>query len=364
MKKRILFVNRTSKLGIGTSTTLLLLIKYLCKEFDCAVVSDKHFSQFPHALEMFHVPHHALPDRVVLYLPALIKLIILGKFDLIYANGSNERSRGALWAAKLTRRPIIWHIHESLKKTAYAGTIRFADAVIANSKDTAERIRKFAYVSNPYVVYNGVELQDFNRDKQKSRDVIGSELGLDPEWLRVINIGNICRRKNQIDLIYAASQILALYPKTYFILVGNYKELDYLEQLKRLVNQCNIKQNIIFHDYTPNVGDYLCGSDLMLHTAETEPQGIAILEAMAADLPVVAYRVGGIGESIVDGESGFLVPFGDVNGLTQTICRLINNPQKRKRMGDAGYQRIKQNFTAEMTVNAVLDIICQTLQQR
>jgi glycosyltransferase involved in cell wall biosynthesis len=364
MKKRILFINNSSKVGIGTSTVLLQLIDYLHNEFDIAVVSDKQTLQLPDALDRVHIPHCALPDRFVQYLPAVVKVILRGKFDLIYANGSNERSRGAFWASRLTHKPFIWHIHESLRSSTYSHTFRFADAVIANSHDTAERIRRYANGTNPIVIHNGVTIKHFDLDKQISKNIIDLELDLKPDWMRVINVGRICQDKNQVDVINIAVQVLVQYPNTYFIILGNNQDPDYLIELKNIVKQKNLQKNIIFHDYASNVGDYLCSSDLMLHTALREPQGLVILEAMAAKLPVVAYKVGGVGESIVDGETGFLLPPGDVNGLAQVVCRLLGSQDERQRMGILGYQRAKDNFSTENMAQSVRIVINTALENQ
>ena len=100
VNKRILFINNSSSLGIGTSTILLLLLKYFHNEFDCAVVSDKHSVQLPETLKKLPIRHYALPDRFIFYLPSLVNLILRGKYDLVYANGSNERSRGRVLGSK------------------------------------------------------------------------------------------------------------------------------------------------------------------------------------------------------------------------------------------------------------------------
>lgn len=358
---RVLFINNTSKMGAGTSQSLLLLIRYLAADFQFSVVSTRESSELPQALAVYGIAHYALHDRTILYLPQLIGLIQREKIDLIYANNSSGRARMAFWASRLTCRPIIWHIRESLKSSRYARIIRFADGVIANSNDTAERLRKFAGIPNPIVISNGIDIQDFNLDRQLARNKLGIALGLEPDWTRVINVGRICTRKNQADVISVAREIVAHSPKTYFIIVG-VAEQNYLNDLKDRVEQLGLRRNVFFCDYTHDIGYYLYGSDLMLHTSSRESQGRVLLEAMAARLPVVAYRVGGVGESIVDQETGFLLPFGDVNGLAQAIFSLIDDPDKRKCMGESGHQRVKEFFSAEKTAQAVREVINQVLQ--
>ena len=95
-----------------------------------------------------------------------------------------------------------------------------------------------------------------------------------------------------------------------------------------------------------------------------EPCPTVILEAMAARLPVVAYNVGGVSEAVIHGLTGFLIPFGDMSGIVQRLHKLIGDQEQRYRMGDAGYRRIKENFTIEKTADAVREVINQVLKDR
>jgi glycosyltransferase involved in cell wall biosynthesis len=84
---------------------------------------------------------------------------------------------------------------------------------------------------------------------------------------------------------------------------------------------------------------------------------------MAARLPVVAYGVGGIPESVVDGETGLLVTQGDVGAAAEAVCRLVADPALRSRMGEAGRRRVFEHFTAEATARKV-DMVIQSVIQR
>ena len=97
----------------------------------------------------------------------------------------------------------------------------------------------------------------------------------------------------------------------------------------------------------------LTSSDILVHTSRTESQGRVILEAMAAKLPVVAYNVGGVGEAVVPGETGFLREFGNIEGMTADLQLLVENKQLRHAMGGKGYHRVKESFSAVNTANQV-----------
>ena len=105
------------------------------------------------------------------------------------------------------------------------------------------------------------------------------------------------------------------------------------------------------------------GSDILLHTARIEPQGRVILEAMAAKIPVVAYDVGGIKESLVHGETGFLFPFGSVEPVVDALNMLIQNVEMRKTMGQNGFAHVQQ-FSSAKTSQKITSIIEKTIREK
>jgi glycosyltransferase involved in cell wall biosynthesis len=363
-RNRILFINNSSRVGIGTSVSLLSLIKHLHSDFQFDVVSDKEAKDLPLALDEYSIPHYALHDRTVLYLPQLIWLILREHYDLIYANNFSGRCKVALWAAIITRRPFIWHIREPLVMKPGVHFLPYADALVANSQDTANRVARFAHNKKITTIPNGVELEDYHLDRTVARQYVLDLLKISDESIVIANVGDIRASKNQLHALEVAAQLVQQCPEVYFAFLGHFPEEEYFNSLKKYINQVGLQKKVCFMGLQNNVNKFLFGSDILLHTAARESQGRVILEAMAANLPVVAYQVGGVGESIVDGKTGFLLPFGDINGLNQAVCRLIANPEERRRMGNAGYLRVIDLFSAEKTAELVKNVINQVLENR
>jgi len=99
--------------------------------------------------------------------------------------------------------------------------------------------------------------------------------------------------------------------------------------------------------WVSNVAEYLSASDVFLSTSSREGLPRNVMEAMATGLPVVAYDIRGCNDLVVDGETGFLVPFGDVRGLADKLAWLAQHPDERHQMGEAGRRRIEETFSLE-----------------
>ena len=99
-----------------------------------------------------------------------------------------------------------------------------------------------------------------------------------------------------------------------------------------------------------NVGAYLAASDIFLSTASQEGLPRNVMEAMAAALPVVSYDIRGCNDLVLDGETGFLLPLGDVRGLADKLAWLAEHPDERRRMGTAGRRRIQETFSLDQVL--------------
>lgn len=339
-------------------------MKYLSPYLNIAVISDRNSSALPQALSEFGIPHFAYRDRTILFLPQLIWYILVHKIDLVYGNSLSGRTRVAFWAARFTKRPYIWHVHESVQENdSRVKEIHFADAVIANSENTAERLRKYARVEAPIVIPNGVEVEKFKLDRNISRQNLIRLLGCGPDDNIVINMGRVCEQKNQLAAVQVGIELLKTYPKTHFLFLGEFQDADYYNKIQSLLQKTKYLDHFHFFGQNNDFIPYLVGSDILIHTSQVESQGLVILEAMASRLPVVAYNVGGVGESIVQSETGFLRPFGDIQGLALDVIKLLSDESLRESMGAAGFERVKRLYTAEssaMKVKKVIDNIHKT----
>jgi glycosyltransferase involved in cell wall biosynthesis len=114
-----------------------------------------------------------------------------------------------------------------------------------------------------------------------------------------------------------------------------------------MTTELGVNRSVVFPGFVDDIPGILALSDIAVLPSLKEAAGGAVLEAMAAGKPVVASRVGGIPESVVDGTTGFLVPPGDSEALSRSIIRLLDDPPLRQQFGKAGRERVEAKFSIE-----------------
>ena len=382
---RILVVNNSCSLSAGTTQSLLLLLRYLQGKFQFSVAAPCYFDDLPTALRNDGIPFHALSEPRLPLPIALTRIVAHGRYDLVYANNLSEVGIQAFLAATLARLPFVWHVREPVTNHPQTRGLRFrsrlkavlwfglrswalkrAPTIIANSRHTAETLASVAGVRLPVCVPNGIEPLEFDADRAAARAEVLRELSLPPDTLLVINVGILCRRKNQVDAVEVVRIVKEKHPETRLVCIGipASEGSEYAAGLRARITQLRLTDGVYLLGLRNDVARYLRASDVLLHTSLNEPQGRVILEAMAARLPVVAYRVGGVPESVVDRETGFLVPTGDVGAAAEAVCGLMADSALRHRMGEAGRRRVLQHFTAEASARKVGELIESILSAR
>jgi glycosyltransferase involved in cell wall biosynthesis len=113
-----------------------------------------------------------------------------------------------------------------------------------------------------------------------------------------------------------------------------------------------------------DVRSLMLEADILVHPARWEGFGLVLLEAMTAGLPIVATRVWAIPEVIADGVTGLLVPPEDPDELAAAIIELIRNPERRREMGMAGYERLRKRFSPERMARRVAAVYEEVLECR
>ena len=162
----------------------------------------------------------------------------------------------------------------------------------------------------------------------------------------LVHISNFRPLKRVLDVVEVFRRVRQRV-QSRLLMVGDGPDRPKVEQYCRQHDMC---QWITFVGSVPQVEEVLAGADLFLLPSETESFGLAALEALACEVPVVAARVGGLPEVVVEGENGYLLPVGDVDGMAAAALRLLEDPALRRRFGEAGRRRAVEVFGQDAVV--------------
>ena len=162
-------------------------------------------------------------------------------------------------------------------------------------------------------------------------------------------VANLTAYKGHKDLLQALANIKEIVPGHWkLLLVG--EDYGIRDELVRLVARVGIEQHVCFLGARDDVPEILSSADIGILSSHQEGFSNAILEYMAAGLPVLATDVGGNAEALTCNE-GLVVPLGNLDSLGKAICHLMLDPKLRTSMGRSGRQRVKRLFSTEKMVN-------------
>jgi glycosyltransferase involved in cell wall biosynthesis len=197
------------------------------------------------------------------------------------------------------------------------------------------------------VIYNGVAIPE----AAPSAPTIRDELGIAPGTFLLGYIANYRKVKAHDMLLRAFRKLIDRWPQAYLVCCGadNHRECP---GLPALAAQLGLHGRVSLLGARDDVDAVYRGLDLYVHSSNSEGLSNAVLEAMAHGLPVVATSVGGVGEAVEDGVTGYLSPPGDAEALCLAIERLIDNPKKRRNFGREARDRAERKFSLAAMVDA------------
>lgn len=226
-----------------------------------------------------------------------------------------------------------------------------ADAIMVNSLAVAEDVRRTERFCERkiFLVYNGIDAAGNPRsgDPQPAPP----DLGLPPNAALVTYVANIREDKAHICLVDAARTVTGAFPAARFLFVGHMG--TEAAAVRERIRALGLEERILLTGPRNDVGAILAASSVVAHPGEQEGFSNAILEAMAAGLPVVASRAGGNPETVADGDTGILVPAGDARAFAKSILELLHNPPRARELGEAGRRRAKELFSMKRMVESV-----------
>ena len=362
----------------------------------CAILSGEH-GELVDKFRAASIPIHAvsfdftssadllsLPRKVI----TLFRLLRRERFDVIQTHLFHSMVIGRIsaWFADVPIRFSMiagpFHLEAYTPRWIDRWTCWLDTAIIASCEYTRLLYRKIGVPAHRLeVIYYGPDERRFDPAATKPSDIRG-QFGWPPDtpligmvayfyqelpyssWMPPALQGRSV--KSQEDLIRAAPIILRKSPRAKILLIGSGWEdggRAYLQRMMELVNELGLQQSIIFTGFRNDIPDILRALDVAVQPSLSENLG-GTIESLLMECPTVATRVGGMTDSIVDGQTGILVPPSNPEALAEGIVRILDDPISARRYGAAGRQRMLGKFTLRRTVDDLAALYQRHLAKR
>ena len=278
--------------------------------------------------------------------------------DLIHAHFFGTAVRAAL-LSRLSGVPAIATLHGNMDLKSGE---RFRDLKVGLLNKGLKRI---VFVSEPLrravlefvpirpelavVIPNGIDASRFSSGDGAS---FRAEFGIGRDEFVVGTVATPGRHAKGLDiLLHVAAQLRQTSPGIRFVIVGDL-EFDRGVGLMKERAALGLENDVVMTGFRPDVASALAAFDVYGLTSRTEGFSIALVEAMASGLPVVATRCGGPEQIVDDGRTGLLVENESVDAIAQAIIRLRASPTERRSLGAAGRTAVRERFSLDAQVTA------------
>lgn len=335
----------------GAEHMVLQLARELRRRGDAAIVASMRPGWMTERAAAAGIPVWIAPQRRGLdpfWTPRFALRLRRERIDVVHTHEFAMNVYGGA-AARLAGIPSIatlhgrhWATDAARRALAYRALRRLGMRIVAVSHDLAGFLAEG--LSLPpgaiEVVYNGIELPPLPSaaERARLRGEVRAELALAPGAELALAVGNLYPVKDHATLLRAA----APRPGLAVAIAGRGGEE---ERLRALAHALGIADRVRLVGLRDDVPRLLAAADVFVQPSLSEGLPLAVLEAMAAALPVVASRVGGIGEAVIDGKTGVLVPPADPGALASALARVLDTQSCREALGSAGRARTEEEFS-------------------
>ena len=251
---------------------------------------------------------------------------------------------------RFTGKPIGWG--DRLGRKLQIAGMRRANAITAVSKfQAAELAEDLSFEPDAIsVIPNPISPALLQQALEQPR--------VEPVESVVLYTGRVEFNKGSLELLRSVGQVVSQFPEVEYQLAGGRHNSIDDRSLERALGTNGTRSRVQLLGHVPwqSLADCYRRASVFVMPSYYETFGISVIEAMAFGLPVVATNVGGLPEVVVDGVTGILVPPGNSEALAEAILRLLRDPDLRARMGQAGRERVRAEFTVERIVSQTLAV--------
>ena len=274
--------------------------------------------------------------------------------DLVHFQYKKEQLLGTKVAHGMGL-PVVWTEHDRLPPSftapifpvvLYRRAARLPRRIVCVSRFGARDLERRGISPDLIdVCYNGIEMQP--TPTASDRAAARQGLGMEAEAVVIGTTPRLLRNKGHRFLLDAVPVLRERIPQLHVLIMGDGPAR---QELERQAQQLKIDQCITFTGHLRDVRPMLAALDVFVLPSLREGMPFSVLEAMGAGLPVVATTVGGVPEVVDEGETGLLVPPRNASALTQATLALLNDADRRTRMGAAALRKVHSQFTMDRMI--------------
>lgn len=339
--------------GAGAGDAVEIDVAYLLPWKDALVPALRDAGVGVHCLDV----RRDLDPR---WLPRLRRLLVAGRYDVVHTHSPLVAAAVRLVSRTLPRRgrPRLvttehnaWSTFALPTRLANGVTAPLDDASLAVSEETRDSIWWSGLRSRTEVLVHGIDLVEVGAAAGE-RDAVRDELGIAPDEVVVVTVANYRAQKAYDDLLVAAAAVTAKAPRVRFVAVGQ----GPLEaEIKAQHSELGLGDRFQLLGFRPDARRILAGGDIFTLASHYEGYPVALMEALALGLPVVATAVGGVADAIRDGIEGQLVPPGQPDQLAAALVEVAGDNELRSRLAAAALAR-RDLFDVTRAATRQLDI--------
>ena len=362
---RVLVLFDSERIG-GPGKGLLQLISSARRHDGFTICSFRHPneepSEFSEAVGALGVESRTIYQRFALdplMIRQALKIAHDGHFQVVQSHGYKTHLLAAI-VSRVMNVPWLAVSHgwtnENTKVRLYHWLdkvlLRLPDTVVAVSptlQGTIERLRPDARTVTILNAVDPQRMSDGKVDDAEIRARIRDELGVGSSDFLLGVIGRLSPEKGQDLILRALARLEGNSGRPRVVFLGEGPEGERLKSLARVLN---VTDQVIFAGYRPAIHEYLRAMDLVVLPSRSEGLPNVVLEAQASGKPVVAYRVGGVAETIDHGETGWLVTPEDTEALSRAIRHVMRSPEEAERVGKDAARRLFPRFSVETRCRA------------
>lgn len=277
-------------------------------------------------------------------------------------------------AARLARVPVVvsttaaissrYEVEDVWRKALYRlidwTTDRLVDQFIVVDRGSVDALTRRHRIrsSRVAVIPNGIEIERFDPSRS-DRGAWRVKLGIPAGAVLIGGVGRLTWEKGFTDLIKALAALDD--PHVYLVIAGDGPDWG---DLRTLANGLDVARRVIFAGFVEDVPGLMADLDLFVLSSLREGHPMVLLEAMATGIPVIATDIAGVGDTVVDGVDGRLVPPGDVPTLVEAMRAVLRDRESAARMGRNGRKKVQQEYTVERMVRRTAVLYEELLAQK